>query len=61
MGQFSFLQLLGLAFLVFFFGIFGHFWCFWGFSGGLRVLGVLVSHKITRGTILVVGRVNDWV
>ena len=41
-----------------FLGIFGYFW---GFSGGLGVLGVLVSYKITRGTILVVGRVNDWV
>ena len=44
-----------------FLGIFGYFWYFWGFSGGLGFLGVLVSYKITRGTILVVGRVNDWV
>ena len=44
-----------------FLGIFGYFWYFLGFSGGLGVLGVLVSYKTTRGTILVVGRVNDWV
>ena len=61
MGQFSFLQFLGFCFLV----VFGHFWVFlvfFGFQwGGLGVLGVLVSYKTTRGTILVVGRVNDWV
>ena len=44
-----------------FLGILGYFCYFLGFSGGLGVSGVLVSYKITRGTILVVGRVNDWV
>ena len=41
--------------------IFRHFWHF-GVSVGVgRVLGVLLSYKVTRGIELVVGRVNDWV
>ena len=34
---------------------------FWGFSGLRGFLGVLVSHKITGGIRLVVGRVDNWV
>jgi hypothetical protein len=41
--------------------IFGRFWHFWGFSGDLGVLEVPVSYKITRGIILVVGRVTEEV
>ena len=41
--------------------IFGRFWHFWSFSGDLGVLEVLVSYKITRGIILVVGRVTEEV
>ena len=44
-----------------FLGIFGTFGIFWVFCGGSWVLEVLVSYEITRGTILVVGRVNNWV
>ena len=61
MGQFSFSQFLGFRIFGRFFTflvIFGIFWVSVGVKG---VLGVLVSYKITRGTILVVGRVNDWV
>ena len=52
-----------LIFLFFFvFGIFGHFWAFWFFLGILGVsveiwgiLGVIVSYKIPRGILMVVG------
>ena len=44
-----------------FLAIFGRFWHFWGFSGDLGVLEVPVSYKITRGIILVVGRVTEEV
>ena len=39
--------------------IFGVFVRFWGFSGDLCILRVLVSYEVTRGIILVVGRVHD--
>ena len=46
-----------------FFGRFWHFlaffWHFLGFSGDLGILIVLVNYEVTRGIILVVGRVTD--
>ena len=48
------------------FCIFGGFWLFLaffdiflGFSGGLGILRVLVSYEVTKGIVLVVGRVTD--
>ena len=35
------------------------FWHFLGFIGHLGILRVLVSYKVTRGTILVVGAVHN--
>ena len=61
MGQFLFLQIVGFCFFGRFWAFLGIFAIFWVSVGGLGVLGVLVSYEITRGTILVVGRVNDWV
>ena len=61
MGQFFILQFWGFAFLV----VFGHFWVFllfFGFQWGVGGFGSASElYKITRGTILVVGRFNDWV
>ena len=39
--------------------VFGIFWHFLGFSGDLGILIVLVNYEVTRGIILVVGRVTD--
>ena len=41
-----------LAFLAF-------FWHFLGFGGDLGILIVLVNYEVTRGIILVIGRVTD--
>ena len=60
MGHISVFALFAICF----FGRFGHFLCslaalahFLGFSGNLGVLRAIVSYKVTRGIILVVGRV----
>ena len=37
----------------------GEFGCFWHFGGFSRDLGVLWGCKITRGMILVVGKVTE--
>ena len=42
-----------------FLAVFGIFWHFLGFSGDLGILIVLVNYEVTRGIILVVGRVTD--
>ena len=61
MGHISVFALFAICF----FGRFGHFLCslaalahFLGFSGNLGVLRAIVSYKVTRGIILVVGRVS---
>ena len=41
--------------------VFGVFWHFLGFSGDLGILTVLVNYEVTRGIILVVGRVTEEV
>ena len=53
------------VFAICFFGRFGHFLRslavlahFLGFSGNLVVLRAIVSYNVTRGIILVVGRVS---
>ena len=60
MGHISVFALFAICF----FGRFGQFLCslaalahFLGFSGNLCVLRAIVSYKVTRGIILVVGRV----
>ena len=65
MGHISVFAVFAL-FAICFFGRFGHFLCslaalahFLGFSGNLGVLRAIVSYKVTRGIILVVGRVSD--
>ena len=35
------------------------FWHFLGFSGGLCIFRILMSYEVTRGVVLVVGRVTD--
>ena len=58
MGQFSFVHFSGFCSFWPFLGIF----CILGVSGGVGgVLGVLLSYKVTRGIILVVGRVTEMV
>ena len=58
MGHISVFALFAICF----FGRFGHFLRslahFLGFSGNLGVLRAIVSYKVTRGIILVVGRVS---
>ena len=63
MGHISVFAVFAL-FAICFFGRFGQFLCslaalahFLGFSGNLCVLRAIVSYKVTRGIILVVGRV----
>ena len=61
MGQFSFEQFLGFCTFCRFWQFLGIF-CIFGVSGGVGwVLGVLLSYKVTRGIILVVGRVTEMV
>ena len=64
MGHISVFALFAICF----FGRFGQFLCslaalahFLGFSGNLCVLRAIVSYKVTRGIILVVGRVTEMV
>ena len=60
-GSIFIFKVLGFCFFGRFWAFLGIFGIFWVSVGGLGVLGVPVSYEITRGTILVVGRVNDWV
>ena len=58
-GPILIIKVFGFGLFRPFLAIFGRFWHFWGFSGDFGVLEVPVSYKITRGIILVVGRVTD--
>ena len=64
-GSIFYFTVFGVLLFWSFLGIFGHFGVFllfFGFQWGVGGFGSASElYKITRGTILVVGRFNDWV
>ena len=58
-GQFLVVHFLGFYIFGRFWHFLAFFWHFLGFSGGLCIFRILMSYEVTRGVVLVVGRVTD--
>ena len=58
-GQFLVVHFLGFCIFGRFWHFLAFFWHFLGFSGGLCIFRILMSYEVTRGIVLVVGRVTD--
>ena len=58
-GQFLVVNFLGFCIFGRFWHFLAFFWHFLGFSGGLCIFRILMSYEVTRGVVLVVGRVTD--